>query len=137
MIQVLANKFQKEISSLLFLVFYCEMIVSASTINSNKDVYLFKNNIAFSNSKNNGPFSFDNNITINHTDRNDSELKISGQFINLNDNNQKPENQRSHHSQHNNNHATANAPGPGQPEMSAFQSVSSSNMVDLFSGDFS
>ena len=27
--------------------------------------------------------------------------------------------------------------GPGQPEMSSFQSVNSSNMVDLFTGDFS
>lgn len=28
-------------------------------------------------------------------------------------------------------------PGPGQPEMQSFQSLSSSNMVDLFTGDFS
>src|SRR5688572_20575978 len=27
--------------------------------------------------------------------------------------------------------------GPGQPEMQAFQSVNSNNMVDLFTGDFS
>lgn len=31
----------------------------------------------------------------------------------------------------------ANIGGPGQPEMSAFQSVNANNMVDLFSGDFS
>ena len=30
-----------------------------------------------------------------------------------------------------------NGPGPGQPEMQTFQSVNSSNMVDLFTGDFS
>ncbi|HEX5023963.1 MAG TPA: hypothetical protein VFV68_01770, partial [Agriterribacter sp.] len=28
-------------------------------------------------------------------------------------------------------------PGPGQPEMQAFQSVNSSNLVDMFTGDFS
>ncbi|OMP74649.1 PA14 domain-containing protein [[Flexibacter] sp. ATCC 35208] len=33
--------------------------------------------------------------------------------------------------------ATARIGGPGQPEMQAFTSVSSDNMVDLFSGDFS
>ena len=37
MIQLLANKFQKRISSLLFLLFYCEMIVSAAAINNNKN----------------------------------------------------------------------------------------------------
>src|SRR4029078_13085807 len=32
---------------------------------------------------------------------------------------------------------TINIGGPGQPEMSSFQSVNSNNMVDLFTGDFS
>ena len=35
------------------------------------------------------------------------------------------------------NHSAAEGPGPGQPEMQSFQSLSSNNMVDLFSGDFS
>jgi hypothetical protein len=30
-----------------------------------------------------------------------------------------------------------NGPGPGQPEMQSFKSVGASNMVDMFSGDFS
>ncbi len=33
--------------------------------------------------------------------------------------------------------SSAQGPGPGQPEMQSFQSLSSNNMVDLFSGDFS
>src|SRR5215204_3872384 len=37
----------------------------------------------------------------------------------------------------NNQPARKNIGGPGQPEMSSFQSVNSNNMVDLFTGDFS
>lgn len=42
-----------------------------------------------------------------------------------------------HRLKYNNIPSSSSGPGPGQPEMQSFQSVNTTNMVDLFTGDFS
>jgi PA14 domain-containing protein len=123
MIQALANRFNKKIAFTLFLIFYVQLLFSASAENhfNAYDLSLSSH------------ICFDLRSLINYTslerissfgNKNTSPLqKEEGNNIQLKYSLQSPK--------------KLNAPGPGQPEMSSFQSVNSSDMVDKFSGDFS
>ncbi|HMG82215.1 MAG TPA: hypothetical protein VK559_04200, partial [Ferruginibacter sp.] len=123
MLQFLANKYQKHISWILFIIFYSEMVFSASAMNINKG-YMPNSYDRYSHSKKKNIFFNldDDNTTVSVESKSKKTADKGGKyFCSLS----KIKNQ------------TDSKIGPGQPEMQSFQSVNSSNMVDLFTGDFS
>ncbi|MBI3882703.1 MAG: hypothetical protein HY305_00340 [Sphingobacteriales bacterium] len=135
MIQILAAKFQKRISLVLFLLFYSEMVVSAFATAHipGRPYYLPANSNIINADKKvavvNNLFGSDHQ-PVAHLQAVGTERKTS--LISASSNNDEL-----HHLLKSMRVDTKLGPGPSQPEMSSFQSVNSSNMVDLFSGDFS
>ena len=124
MIHELSLKYKKPIAWLLFVVFYLELafplVVSANAKNYSTDIHYFikKNrNQYFFPTK--GYSSIPSPALVA-----DSTGNLSTVSSNLNINKTYKK-------------LTPNIGGPGQPEMQSFQSVNTSNMVDLFTGDFS
>ncbi|HTC01296.1 MAG TPA: PA14 domain-containing protein, partial [Ferruginibacter sp.] len=122
MLQFLAGKYQRHISWMLFIIFYSEMITSASAMNINRE-YLPVNNYRNLDVKKKSIF-FNTNDSISVFPENKSTDSKGRKITN-------------HYflSKIDNKYVTKI--GPGQPEMESFKSVNSSNMVDQFTGDFS
>jgi hypothetical protein len=121
MLQFLADKYRKHISWMLFIIFYSEMITSASAMNVDRSYVVNNDYKNFSTKRKNIFFDANNmNVRLKNKFKNSLDEKI----IN-------------HPSFFKINNKTGNHIGPGQPEMQSFKSVNSSNMVDLFTGDFS
>lgn len=129
MIRSLSIKYQKPVAWLLFVVFCLQTVfplaayssesahfILPAVKNSNLQNYLFpvKDNLLF-------PDASHKIIPAQVPEISSSPSKMTA-------NAKMPDKKRS---------LKADGPGPGQPEMQSFQSVNTSNMVDLFTGDFS
>lgn len=127
MIQALSTRFQKRIAGILLLIFYCEGALAtgmyASVQNDSFISYPGYQKSSVSNfifKKRNPLFvlSGAGNLLKNS---NDSLLACKSERVD----------------EAKKNEVADFSGGPSQPEMQAFQSVNNTNMVDLFSGDFS
>jgi hypothetical protein len=128
MIHVLSTRYQKYAAWLLFFIFYIQMVLPLAA-RANERIYskyvphfygiprdLSPNLIP---GKNVTPFSLSIEASLKKQPYQNSSMtevkKVKNNFV----------------------QKTTGGPGPGQPEMQSFQSVNTSQMVDLFTGDFS
>jgi len=121
MIKVLADKFSKRIACILFMIFYAQLLSSASAEINLATYTSGEENYHYTNFKDLVNYSLLERGY--HEEKNSTPVKVQSNAPHLN-------------------YPVllvkrSDGPGPGQPEMSSFQSVNSSDMVDKFTGDFS
>lgn len=126
MIQLLAGRFQKTIALLLTLLFYCEFVFGGIYIPVNQYRY-------------EASFQYDRQYYDWSLSKQDfaAETRLP-EVVNVDDTSHAkadPVNQLLDSTAEPNTDIEFSG-GPTQPEMQAFQSVNSNNMVDLFTGDF-
>src|ERR1700741_2565697 len=128
MIQVLADRFNKRIAFTLFFLFYAQLLCSAAAENSLPAYNSYTGNHYASTSLKNiipampiAEGGYSNNATASTITpaKNENQIQLNASVL--------PSNAIT----------KTDGPGPGQPEMSSFQSVNANDMVDKFSGDFS
>ena len=126
MIQSLASKWQKKISFLLLFIFYCEIVIAGFNLVRVPSVYHGN--------------KMDQVIDKEKVRRSGWELNPAEESTIPGNGGQSGFTYPNHENEGADNLKSVNVDaggGPTQPEMQTFQSVNSSNMVDLFTGDFS
>ena len=120
------NKYQKQISCLLLLIFSLDFIIPNVVAAANSRTYSFN----YSTTRNTYDFKWINKesgtIPISLSNSSDpGKVGIKNEILEKN-NGERITGEKD-----------GDIDGPGQPEMKSFQSVNANNMVDLFTGDFS
>jgi hypothetical protein len=133
MLYRLSSHYQKEIAFSLLYIFLLSRIAAAKAQSFAVNIYPNRANYSYASSKHSKtptPFSAtETNVVNSSVDDNEKEkgkktAKVSSTLQNFSGNNQRK-------------YDKVDIGGPSQPEMTAFKSVGSDNMVSPFTGDFS